>query len=320
MYRKVPRRSVFVVVTPSRRLCLALLCLLTDADSINLADLVIVFLSYSRTFCWLWPLDYLNSFKMMEVDTHSPSTRMTRSFSYSLKRPRSPGSPSQERQPKRSSLALQDTYLSRRASSIVFSANQSSSNHHQQSPDDWVRQASDLSIGRPSSVDPVPSPSGDIQDENMALDPDEPPKSYSSVLVFSPPRLLQPSRAHSTITQLNASQSCISPPQHLSQIIVGPAGQPLTPSITMAHQQQSSSVYVEPGISSDESSNQQGPTQSHNVFQTTLSEMPIPPPPPISQSPGPKLTSGRKQRFTMGPRADCLKCRMGEKGHWMHFD
>lgn len=99
MYRKVPRRSVFVVVTPSRRLCLALLCLLTDADSINLADLVIVFLSYSRTFCWPRPLDYLNSFKMMEVDTHSPSTRMTRSFSYSLKRPRSPGSPSQERQP-----------------------------------------------------------------------------------------------------------------------------------------------------------------------------------------------------------------------------
>ncbi|KAG2116700.1 uncharacterized protein F5147DRAFT_674029 [Suillus discolor] len=258
---------------------------------------------------------------MMEVDTHSPSTRMTRSFSYSLKRPRSPGSPSQERQPKRSSLALQDTYLSRRASSIVFSANQNSSNHHQPSPDDWVRQASDLSIGRPSSVDSVPSPSGDIQDENMALDPDEPPKSYSSVLVFSPPRLLQPSRAHPTTTQLNASQSCISTPQHISQIIVGHAGgQPLTPSITMAYQQQSSSVYVEPGISSDESSNQQGPTQSHNFFQTTLSEMPIPPPPPISQSPGPKLTSGRKQRFTMGPRADCLKCRMGEKGHWMHFD
>jgi hypothetical protein len=68
---------------------------------------------------------------------------------------------------KRSSLALQDTYLSRRASSSVFSANQSSSNNHQPSPDDWVRQASDLSIGRPNSVDPVPSPSGDVQDENM---------------------------------------------------------------------------------------------------------------------------------------------------------
>lgn len=28
----------------------------------------------------------------------------------------------------------------------------------------------------------------------------------------------------------------------------------------------------------------------------------------------------RKQRFTMGPRVDCEKCRLGVKGHWMHFD
>lgn len=263
--------------------------------------------------------------KMMEVDTHSPSSRMTRSFNYSLKRPRSPGSPSQERQPKRSSLALQDTYLSRRASSSVFSANQSSSNNHQPSPDDWVRQASDLSIGRPNSVDPVPSPSGDVQDENMALDPDEPPKSCSSVVVLPLPRLQQPSQAHPTTTQLNTSQAYINVPQHSSQVIVGPAGgQSLTPSMTMPHQQQPSSVYAQPGISSDGPSNQQEaqsePPQSHDCFQTASSEMPLPPPPPICQSPGPRSTSGRKQRFTMGPRADCLKCRMGEKGHWMHFD
>lgn len=261
----------------------------------------------------------------MEVDTHSPSTRMTRSFNYSLKRPRSPGSPSQERQPKRSSLALQDTYLSRRASSSVFSANQSSSNNHQSSPDDWVRQASDLSIGRPNSVDPVPSPSGDVQDENMALDPDEPPKSCSSVVVLPPPRLQQPSQAHPTTTQLNTSQAYINVPQHSPQVIVGPAGrQSLTPSMTMPHQQQPSSVYAQPGISSDGPSNQQEaqsePPQSHDCFQTASSEMSLPPPPPICQSPGPRSTSGRKQRFTMGPRADCLKCRMGEKGHWMHFD
>lgn len=28
----------------------------------------------------------------------------------------------------------------------------------------------------------------------------------------------------------------------------------------------------------------------------------------------------RKQRFTMGPRADCEMCRMRVKGHYMHFD
>ncbi|TIB78989.1 hypothetical protein E3Q22_00736 [Wallemia mellicola] len=28
----------------------------------------------------------------------------------------------------------------------------------------------------------------------------------------------------------------------------------------------------------------------------------------------------RKVRFTMGPRADCLKCKLGIKGHYSHFD
>ncbi|KAG0705010.1 hypothetical protein DFH29DRAFT_997063 [Suillus ampliporus] len=273
---------------------------------------------------------------MMEVDTNSPSPRMTRSFNCSLKRPRSPGSPSQERQPKRSSLALQDAYLSRRPPSSVFSANQSSSNHHQPSPDDWVRQASDLSIGSLLGVDPLPTPSGDggqIQDENMALDLDEPPKSYPTVLVFPSPRLQQPFRTHLPTTQLNASQAYISPHQHLSQppvtfassespsIITVPAGARLSaPSINIAHQQQPPSIYGQPGISPDVSLNQQElqsrPPQNHNFFQTTSSGVP----PPATGCPGSISSSGRKQRLTMGPRADCLKCRMGVKGHWMHFD
>lgn len=28
----------------------------------------------------------------------------------------------------------------------------------------------------------------------------------------------------------------------------------------------------------------------------------------------------KKPRLTMGPRADCEKCRLGVKGHWMHLD
>lgn len=34
-------------------------------------------------------------------------------------------------------------------------------------------------------------------------------------------------------------------------------------------------------------------------------------------------THGRpkpKPRFSMGPRTDCEKCRLGVKGHWAHFD
>ncbi|KAH9842401.1 uncharacterized protein C8Q71DRAFT_732706 [Rhodofomes roseus] len=39
-----------------------------------------------------------------------------------------------------------------------------------------------------------------------------------------------------------------------------------------------------------------------------------------SQSQDHTAPPARKQRFTMGPRADCEKCRLGVKGHWMHFD
>ncbi|KZT11203.1 uncharacterized protein LAESUDRAFT_670928 [Laetiporus sulphureus 93-53] len=38
------------------------------------------------------------------------------------------------------------------------------------------------------------------------------------------------------------------------------------------------------------------------------------------QDPREAAHMARKQKFTMGPRADCEKCRLGVKGHWMHFD
>lgn len=41
---------------------------------------------------------------------------------------------------------------------------------------------------------------------------------------------------------------------------------------------------------------------------------------PMSISSSSPAVSNRKQRFTMGPRSDCEKCRLGIKGHWMHVD
>ncbi|ESK96902.1 hypothetical protein Moror_6480 [Moniliophthora roreri MCA 2997] len=41
----------------------------------------------------------------------------------------------------------------------------------------------------------------------------------------------------------------------------------------------------------------------------------------ISNSPVTAVSSpSRRQRFTMGPRADCEKCRLGVKGHSVHLD
>jgi len=44
--------------------------------------------------------------------------------------------------------------------------------------------------------------------------------------------------------------------------------------------------------------------------------------PPASQGPTPQIirpSQPKRQRFTMGPRSDCDKCRAGVKGHWGHF-
>lgn len=41
---------------------------------------------------------------------------------------------------------------------------------------------------------------------------------------------------------------------------------------------------------------------------------------PMAISPAVSPSSNRKQRFTMGPRSDCEKCKLGVKGHWMHID
>ncbi|THU92171.1 hypothetical protein K435DRAFT_780340 [Dendrothele bispora CBS 962.96] len=41
----------------------------------------------------------------------------------------------------------------------------------------------------------------------------------------------------------------------------------------------------------------------------------------VNSSPISSLSSpSRRHRFTMGPRADCQKCRMGVKGHSVHLD
>ena len=45
------------------------------------------------------------------------------------------------------------------------------------------------------------------------------------------------------------------------------------------------------------------------------------PAPAFEQVPAQSIrNTPKKPRFTMGPRADCEKCRLGVPGHWAHFD
>ncbi|KAF9218326.1 hypothetical protein BS17DRAFT_791676 [Gyrodon lividus] len=88
----------------------------------------------------------------MEVDMQSPppTFRSVHPMTYTTKRPRSPGSPIQERQAKRLSLALGEGHFNRCSPSVVSDGMPGDNrlpNH-----DDWVRQARELTIGSPLAV------------------------------------------------------------------------------------------------------------------------------------------------------------------------
>lgn len=53
-----------------------------------------------------------------------------------------------------------------------------------------------------------------------------------------------------------------------------------------------------------------------NVMESSM--MSITPTQSFTQALSPPLA--RRPKFSMGPRADCEKCRLGVKGHWAHFD
>lgn len=160
---------------------------------------------------------------------------------------------------------------------------------------------------------------------SQPLDLDEHAKSYSAVLMSSSPQL----QAHTRAQQSTAPQ-----PYNLSQqpaaflssslVVTEPADtRPLTPNIHNVYHHQLPSIYAQPApdVSANQQALQSGAPQNHDPLQTisssgtTISSKHM-----TNQYPGQVSSSGRKQRFTMGPRADCLKCREGVKGHWMHFD
>ncbi|KAI0060791.1 hypothetical protein BV25DRAFT_1827332 [Artomyces pyxidatus] len=55
------------------------------------------------------------------------------------------------------------------------------------------------------------------------------------------------------------------------------------------------------------------PALQHPSAFMLSAPVPVAATPPLSEAP-------RRPRFTMGPRADCEKCRLGVKGHSVHFD
>lgn len=96
---------------------------------------------------------------------------------------------------------------------------------------------------------------------------------------------------------------------------------PATPSDTPPpHQHQFGTEYGQASGENEPGTHarMQGPSLSQSSVTRTLGRIDGSPRPP--RAPDMPTSSGRKHRVTMGPRADCVKCRTGVRGHWMHFD
>ncbi|KDQ59510.1 hypothetical protein JAAARDRAFT_205547 [Jaapia argillacea MUCL 33604] len=245
---------------------------------------------------------------MMDIDMHSPSRR-----SFSGKRPRSPD-PSNlcDRPSKRLSLALNDRLTSSLLPTIHVSA--PGSRH---SSEDWVSQTRGLRLNSPlipgGFILPqvVQEASGDdesnsatISDESMTMDSEENISVCIRNLLDVGP--IQPG-VQSPESQSSLIRIDTPPSLHSPQPIREPSPSFLPYSVL----QQFASASQPPSFSAQPDSSPEPLRSPWNASS--------PPRGSTDQISSPTPTS-RKQHFTMGPRADCEKCRLGVKGHWMHFD
>jgi len=168
--------------------------------------------------------------------------------------------------------------------------------------EDWVQQAGGLSIDSPMFGSANPSRENLVAggDFDMAMDMEEPSQRPLTRGTSGP--FLQVSSA--SPKALRATLARLQP-----QINVTPATPPIDPFShpILAHQPHPQ----QPSRPFSAASSERMTPMSLSPIQTADH---IPAPAGI-QSPRPT-----KPRFTMGPRSDCEKCRLGVKGHWAHFD
>ncbi|KAI9570414.1 hypothetical protein HD554DRAFT_2081847 [Boletus coccyginus] len=303
---------------------------------------------------------------MMEVDMQSPPSTF-RTVAFTIKRPRSPGSPTQERQTKR--LLLAPVGLEGQCVRRTSTASDGVADGRMASQDDWVRQARELSITSPLSVtagfpfamDGHGTVAHGRVDEHMAIDcedshlhrvlghpgssrPWTTMRSHLPVIhiTTTPPQtpVPVPSGLHapspapfSVLTEPPSSpaeSSSSTSPIPVPQTSVGTSAPhlcppdiflfPATPSDTPSLQHQFTADCEQHPVESGPGPHvrMQGQRLSQSSLTRTQDRADGSPRP--SKVPDLPTSSGRKHRVTMGPRADCVKCRTGVRGHWMHFD
>ncbi|KAM5542566.1 hypothetical protein V8D89_003527 [Ganoderma adspersum] len=254
----------------------------------------------------------------MEMDlTPTPTAYRTRSS----KRARSPSSPTQYDRPSKRFSSSHDTSMP-----IPLPPFHPAAMRLRGSPEDWVSQTQDLRLESPSLEQSRFGTPVDVQgevhvDEVMV---DEPMSENDVILSMLParPSLMLPE-----------------PPQ--SQYLRPPDAAALYPHSEVAQQFQNANQLPIPSIHVQAAT--PSPVQLFPPDSVTVNTGDAPPPgPPFAPPPSHDLLCAapamfvpppaepsnttqaagppRKQRFTMGPRADCEQCRMRVKGHYMHFD
>lgn len=249
---------------------------------------------------------------------HSPSFRALRS--YSSKRRRSPDtSPcSLERHSKRISLAVDSELIPSPTLPPHALSGSNSASTSRFSSEDWVQQADGLTIDSPLS----PSVASEAAHTNRQERMDDVMTMDSEDMSTYGPQYSAP-RSHRPHIQITTTSSHHAPQQQYpsnnlqSSFLSAPSQLVYSLPPQTALQDQAPIICVLPATPSDSPTMLQDQNSRPQAPSPTARSSPIS---PMTVSPTNSPITSRKQRFTMGPRSDCEKCRMGVKGHWMHFD
>ncbi|KAH9857694.1 hypothetical protein C2E23DRAFT_881266 [Lenzites betulinus] len=289
----------------------------------------------------------------MDLDMQTTPMRVTRS---ATKRARSPSgsSPSQHDRPSKRATGASSGHDAGTSAPHPFPAFQTSPASHglpthpptprlRNAPLDWVSQTQSMRLASPASEQSGFSTPGTVDehgheqgqggcdevmaDEQMPADEDKmsvsPPRpSIFSVRAPSPSRAASPS----SLPRLNTDTGPFfqQPQQHHHQHNPQrPRGATLFPQGQAQNQSQNRlqipAIQVQAATPSPVQLFSQPPL-GDPCFAGSAVTIASPPVDFLGHGQQQQGAQGRKQRFTMGPRADCEMCRLRVKGHYMHFD
>ncbi|KAI0340207.1 hypothetical protein BDW22DRAFT_1431227 [Trametopsis cervina] len=226
----------------------------------------------------------------MDIDTRTAAFRILRSAESTNKRQRSPTSPSPYDRPnKRLTLGGVTNSFESPLDTPGGAMAPPSPLVQGQLPEDWLSKTQGLSIDKDRTAPVIAEDVAerrDGRDDSMRLDQDEPmsdqyhPNSTQDAM-SNPQSSSNPLDMHSLTAPHQFAPDRLSP----SYI---PISQPFN---TREHPYSASSIPT--------------PLFSHVDVRPQQIALPMSPP--------------KKQRYTMGPRSDCEKCRLGLPGHYSHL-